>query len=145
MARELSEKRARLTPQELEALRARLSGRGRSRSDIVRRPEGSEPVLSYAQQRLWFLDQFEQGGDEYNIALGLRLRGGLDEGALRRAVDGVVARHQTLRSSFGSERGEPRLEVHERVEVPWGAVDVGEEAEARRLADEFAGRPFDLS
>src|SRR2546423_3116705 len=102
MARELSEKRSRPTPQEMEALRARLSGRGPARSGIGRRPEGSERVLSYAQQRLWFLDQFEPASDEYNLALGLRLKGDLDEGALRRALERVVDRHQTLRTAFGA-------------------------------------------
>src|SRR5437660_10374212 len=151
MARELSDKRARLTADELEALRARLSSRGRTHSDIVRRPEGSEAVLSYAQRRLWFLDQFEPGGDEYNVALGLRLRGDLDTGVLRRAVDGVVARHQALRTSFGVERGEPRLEVHEQVEVPWEAVDLrvlpaaGREAQARRLADALVVHACDIA
>src|SRR5215471_18021538 len=153
MARDLSEKRAQLTASELEALRARLAGRGgRTTTSIGRRPSGSEAVLSFAQQRLWFLDQFEPGGGEgYNSGFGLRLRGELDEGALRRALERVVERHQPLRTSFGSERGEPRLLVHERVKVPWQAVDLrqlgaGErEEEARRLAGELMGRPFDLS
>src|SRR6266545_1346775 len=151
MARELSVKRAKLTTSELEALRARLSGLGRRpETGVRRRPEGSEAVLSFAQQRLWFLDQFEPGSDEYNVGLGLRLRGELDEGALRRALEAVVERHRVLRTSFGAERGEPRLEVHGRVEVPWETVDLSglpaeeAEAEATRRAAEEASRPFEL-
>src|SRR5215471_1619463 len=144
MARDLSEKRAQLTASELEALRARLAGRGgRTTTSIVRRPAGSEAVLSFAQQRLWFLDQFEPGGEGYNSGFGLRLRGELDEGALRRALERVVERHQPLRTSFGSERGEPRLLVHDRVKLPWQVVDLCQEGagereeEARRLAGEL--------
>src|ERR1700716_2639106 len=119
MARELSEKRAQLTAAELEALRARLGGRRRA-AGIPRRPEGSEPVLSFAQQRLWFLDQLEPGSDEYNVPLGLRLRGALDEGALRRALERVVERHEVLRTSIASERGRARLEIHEAGELAGG-------------------------
>src|SRR5437588_8170154 len=142
MARDLSEKRAQLTAAELEALRTRLRGGARrGEVGIPRRPEGSEPVLSFAQQRLWFLDQFAPDSDEYNVPLGLRLRGELDEGALGRALARVIERHEMLRASFGGERGEPRLEVHAQVTTPWEEVDLralpaGErEAEARRLAD----------
>src|SRR5690242_21059877 len=146
MARELSDKRSKLTAEERAALRERLAGRARrAESGIGRRPADAAPVLSFAQQRLWFLDQLEPGSDEYLVLFGLRLSGELDEGALRRALDGVVARHEPLRSSFGAERGEPRLVVHERVEVPWQIVESGGEAETRRLASEFARRPFDLA
>src|SRR5262249_57010884 len=86
---------------------------------LAPRPAEAEPVLSFAQQRLWFLDQFEPNSDEYNVPLGLRLRGELDSGALRRTLDRIVARHQTLRTSFHSERGEARLAVHERGEGAW--------------------------
>src|SRR5690349_469796 len=121
MARELAGKRAQLTAHELEELRARLGGRrgdGGVRSTLPRRPGGAQAELSPAQQRLWFLDQFEPGSDEYNVPLGLRLRGELDEAALRRALEGVVARHEVLRTSYGVERGEPKVEVQESVEVP---------------------------
>src|SRR5206468_3445898 len=83
------------------------------------RPADAEPALSYAQQRLWFLDQFSPGSDEYNVPLGLRLRGRLDEAALRRALAAVVERHRVLRTGFVSEAGQPRLLVREHVEVPW--------------------------
>src|SRR5207249_4245557 len=82
--------------------------------------------------------------------LGLRLRGSLNEGALRRALQRLVARHRVLRTSFGSERGRPTLLVHERVDLPWEAVDLRAlsrqeaEAEAGRRAAEEAARPFSL-
>src|SRR5258708_33532477 len=138
MARNIDSKREQLTAAELRELRSRLRRRGRDEGALKRMPEGAEPVLSFAQQRLWFLDQFEPGSDEYNVPLGLRLSGELDTGALRRALERVVERHRALRTSFWSERGQPRLRVHERVEIPWQEVDLrGQpEAEAERLAAE---------
>src|SRR5262249_12039475 len=56
--------------------------------------------VSFAQQRLWFLAQFEGVSEAYHIAGGLRLVGELDRAALRRALDRVVERHETLRTTF---------------------------------------------
>src|SRR6266446_2364582 len=146
MARDLGTRREQLTDAELKELRSRLRRRrGDDRATIRRRPEGAEPVLSFAQQRLWFLDQFEPGSAEYNVPFGLRLRGELDEAALRRALEEVVARHEVLRTSFGAERGQPLLKVQEAVEVPFEVVDVESEEEAQRRAEELAREPFELS
>ncbi len=68
-------------------------------------PEGPLP-LSSAQKRLWFLAQIGLGAP-YNVPVALRLHGPLDRGALRRALDCLVARHETLRSVFPSVDGEP--------------------------------------
>src|SRR5438105_2076936 len=145
MARDLGARREQLTDAELKELRSRLRrGRRADRATIQPAPEGAEPVLSFAQQRLWFLDRFEPGGSEYNVPVGLRLRGELDEAALRRALEGVVARHQVLRTSFGAQRGQPLLKVHEAVEVPFEVVDVASEEEVQRRAAELARRPFEL-
>src|SRR3712207_2397237 len=56
--------------------------------------------LSFAQQRLWFLEQMGGLGSAYHVAQRLRLRGALDRGALVRALDGIVARHEALRTTF---------------------------------------------
>ena len=63
------------------------------------RKRGRVP-LSYAQQRLWFLAQMEGVSEAYHIPLGLRLQGKLDRGALRRALDRIVERHEALRTMF---------------------------------------------
>src|SRR2546421_2282816 len=123
MARDLGARREQLTDAELRELRSRLRrGRSTERVTIGPKPAGAEPVLSFAQQRLWFLDQFEPGSAEYNVPLALRLRGELDEAALRSALEALVARHEVLRTSYGAERGEPRLRVQESVEVPFEAL-----------------------
>src|SRR5262249_9090400 len=63
--------------------------------------------LSFAQQRLWFLAQFEGASEAYHAARGLRLKGGLDRTVLRRALDRIVARHEALRTTFSQIDGRP--------------------------------------
>ncbi|WP_410667634.1 non-ribosomal peptide synthase/polyketide synthase [Amycolatopsis sp. cmx-4-68] len=100
--------------------------------------DGALP-LSFAQQRLWFLDEFEPGGTEYISPTALRLRGELDVDALRRALDTLVARHESLRTTFEAVDGRGVQFVHEphRVELPV------EEFDEETMAQE-ARRPFDL-
>ncbi|MCA6113235.1 condensation domain-containing protein, partial [Bradyrhizobium cenepequi] len=68
-------------------------------------------ALSFAQQRLWFLAQLDQGSTNYHMPLAWRLRGVLDRSAWQRSLDRVVARHEALRSIFVASEGEPWVEV----------------------------------
>jgi amino acid adenylation domain-containing protein/non-ribosomal peptide synthase protein (TIGR01720 family) len=106
--------------------------------------------LSFAQQRLWFLDQLDPHSAAYNIPAALRLRGALDAGALARAFAEVVRRHEALRTSFPAEEGEPAQLVQLPPDTwPLPLADLAHqpdpEPEARRLAAEEAARPFDLA
>ncbi|HEX6739898.1 MAG TPA: condensation domain-containing protein, partial [Vicinamibacteria bacterium] len=113
------------------------------------RARGAE--LSFAQQRLWFIDQLEQGSTQYNVAMALRLSGELDEDALQRALDAIVLRHEVLRTVYRPEHGRPLQHVVESRGVPIARVDLGGDDPARRarrleeLANAEAHRPFDLS
>ncbi len=78
----------------------------RPRSAAVVRP--SPAPLSYAQQRLWFLDRLDPGRSLYNVPEALALRGRLDAGALERALQEVVRRHETLRTSFSRRQRRPQ-------------------------------------
>ncbi|MBB4639713.1 non-ribosomal peptide synthetase component F, partial [Longimicrobium terrae] len=107
--------------------------------------------LSFAQQRLWFLEQLGGTGGAYNVPLRLRLRGALDRDALMRALDGVVARHEALRTTFPAVDGEP---VQRIASVPDSAFRLVEhdlhaaldaEDELHRLTREEAAAPFDLA
>ncbi|HEX8317688.1 amino acid adenylation domain-containing protein [Longimicrobium sp.] len=110
------------------------------------------PPLSFAQERLWFLDQLEPGSAFYNLPFALRLRGPLDVDALERSLGEIVRRHQALRTVFREQGGTVR-----QVIVPFAGFGVtvqdlshlseeAREAEVQReLVAETAERPFDLS
>jgi amino acid adenylation domain-containing protein len=117
---------------------------------IVRVPRDAGIPLSFAQQRLWFLDRLLPENPFYNMPGALRLEGGLDVGALAWALREVARRHETLRTTFPLMDGEPvqrlsplpsvHLAVADLSALPAAACD----AEARRLVVEEAHRPFDL-
>jgi hypothetical protein len=90
-------------------LRRRLEGDAAAAPDegIARVPRETPPALSFAQRRLWILDQIRPGGTEYLLSAGLRLFGPLEPGALRAALDGIVARHEVLRTRYVVVDGEP--------------------------------------
>ncbi|MGW4401272.1 non-ribosomal peptide synthase/polyketide synthase [Amycolatopsis nivea] len=100
--------------------------------------DGALP-LSFAQQRLWFLDEFEPGGLEYISPTALRLRGELDIDALRKALNTVVARHESLRTTFDAVEGHAVQIAHEPAPIDLPVEDFSEETMVRE-----ALRPFDL-
>jgi amino acid adenylation domain-containing protein len=106
---------------------------------------------SFAQQRLWFIDQLTPGRATYNLPSALRIRGQLDAKILERTLEEVVRRHETLRTRFVSVHGEPQQVIEERVNVQLPVVDLTSipdeeqrEAEATRLAQAEAREPFNL-
>ncbi|HEU4881108.1 MAG TPA: amino acid adenylation domain-containing protein, partial [Longimicrobium sp.] len=112
--------------------------------------EGRLP-LSFAQERLWFIDRLEPGSAVYNLSAASRLGGALDRAALERALGEIVRRHEALRTVFAEVDGSPV-----QVIAPFGgfvlpvedlsALSEGDrEAAVRRRAGEEARRPFDLS
>src|SRR5579864_8928753 len=70
-------------------------------------PRPEDLPLSFAQQRLWFIDQLEKTSTEYNLPVALRLRGNLDRTALERAIGAIIERHETLRTRFVKRNGLP--------------------------------------
>ena len=116
------------------------------------RPErtGALP-LSFAQERLWFIDRLEPGSTTYNIPVAWRLGGALDEAALERALGEIVRRHEALRTVFAEVDGSPVQVIAPfggftlPVEDLSGLGEADREAEVRRRAGEEARRPFDLS
>lgn len=112
--------------------------------------EGNLP-LSFAQQRLWFLDQLEPGSPFYNISRALRLRGVLNVSALSRATDEIIRRHETLRTSFAAENGTPFQRVTHCESRPLPLMDLTKvpeterEAQAEQLAAQEIKQPCDLS
>ncbi|MFQ6142325.1 non-ribosomal peptide synthase/polyketide synthase [Streptomyces seoulensis] len=100
--------------------------------------------LSHAQQRLWFLDRFEPGGTEYTTLSVLRLRGPLDTGALGRALDGLVARHEALRTTFAEHDGAARQIVHPPAPVELAHTHCPDDTALDALLHREASTPFDL-
>ncbi len=135
-------------------LERRLRGRPRpERVRIGHRPAGVSPPLSFAQERLWFMEQFAPGTLAYvNTAL-VRLRGELDPAALQGALDAVAARHEALRTRIRTtDLGEPVAHVEPAAGIPLRVVDLDPganggdgERRAHELATEEARRPFDLA
>ncbi|MGH3754099.1 MAG: non-ribosomal peptide synthase/polyketide synthase, partial [Pseudonocardiaceae bacterium] len=115
-----------------------------------------ELPLSFAQQRLWFLDEFAPGGSGYVSAFALRLRGVLDLDALSVALTALVARHESLRTTCEAVDGRGVQVIHPPGVVPLPVVDLSEltqpdltqpdrDAELRRVVALECSRPFDLA
>ncbi|MDF2629024.1 MAG: tycC3 [Symbiobacteriaceae bacterium] len=105
--------------------------------------------LSFAQRRLWFLDQFEPGSPYYNVPAALRLTGALNAGALKASLNSIVQRHEALRTTFiTDEAGEPLQAVAATLELDLPLVDLADrpdpESVALEMARAEASRPFDL-
>jgi amino acid adenylation domain-containing protein len=112
----------------------------------IARVDRTKPVAaSFAQARLWFLDQLERGSATYNVPIVLRLSGAIDAGVLARAVQALVERHETLRTTFVAIEGEPYQVIHPSVDVRLGRVAAASEDEAREIVAREVHAPFDLA
>ncbi|WP_046060479.1 non-ribosomal peptide synthetase [Paracidovorax citrulli] len=160
----LSERRARLSPEQQALLRQRLGGRPSASGgadvppapalDALPRsgvPEGAEAPLSWAQQGQWFLWRMDPGNTAYHVGGGLDFEGPLDAAALHAALQALVRRHAGLRTVFGEgDDGTPWQRVEPAREVPLPCTDVSGWAPADRdarleaLAHEVCAEPFDL-
>ena len=143
-----------LTDSQREALTGRLRrGRENLVSQIPRRPAGlTDLPLSYGQEQLWFIDRFAPGKPTYNIPRAVALSGPLDTGALAVAIDGLIARHEALRTRLvASADGGPVQIIDPPASSPPQLVDLSRSAPEDRQARlrEFIGiealRPFDLA
>lgn len=115
---------------------------------IPHRADATRAPLSFAQERLYFLELYEPGTALYNDALRVELEGELDREALERALARLVERHEILRTSLALENGGPVQRIHATCALPWTVTDLAHEADpgARvpQLAREEAARPFEL-
>ncbi|HEX2091291.1 MAG TPA: amino acid adenylation domain-containing protein [Longimicrobiaceae bacterium] len=143
-----------LSAEELELLALLLDEEGIETDEVERIPPrapGQRVPLTFAQRRLWFLDQLEPGNRIYNEVLSVRLRGELDVAALEGAINAIIARHEALRTRFVEENGgpvqvvDPELRIRADVRDLSGFPDEERMREVRRLADASAHEPFDLA
>jgi acyl carrier protein len=107
--------------------------------------------LSFAQQRLWFLDQLMPDSPLFNVPVAARIAGSLSVPAAKRSLSEIVRRHETLRTTFAMDSEPVQVIAPFRTSVALPVIDLGalseasREPEAIRLAREDASRPFDLS
>ena len=116
---------------------------------IKKLPPSADYALSSSQRRLWILDQLGMQSLAYSIPAAYLLTGPLNVPALTRALETLVERHESLRTTFFERDGEPRQRIHAGIAFAVEVVDLNGEADpearARALAEEHASRAFDLS
>src|SRR5438094_4969417 len=140
MSDELRNPKTELSAAKLALLRARMKQEAARRDDTIRRRSEAEldAPLSFAQQRLWFLDQFYPRSCAYNVPRVFHLTGHLDQSALQQALNSIVDRHEILRTSFRLVKEEPVQVVAETRTVPIQTVNLAcatdGDREARALA-----------
>ncbi|MGE5431355.1 MAG: amino acid adenylation domain-containing protein [Syntrophomonadaceae bacterium] len=107
--------------------------------------------LSYAQQRLWFLDQYEPGSPYYNIPSAMRIKGKFSIPVFKNVIEEIVRRHESLRTNFSAVEGKPVQAISQNVNVPFSVVDLKslseeeKDAEVIRLLTGKARCSFNLS
>ncbi|HEX8338808.1 MAG TPA: condensation domain-containing protein, partial [Pyrinomonadaceae bacterium] len=145
----LSPERLELLARRARKLKAAAGGPRRTIRPLPR--DGGQPLpLSFAQQRLWFLNQLDPDSTVFNLPDAARLSGPLNVGALERSLDEIVRRHEVLRTSFVSDDGQPRASAAPSLKLPLTVTDLRDlpaderlkAAEREAAAD--AWRPFDL-
>lgn len=150
---DLESKIQQLSPEKQALLRQRLQKAAEQAvvHRIQRRPPGSRPALSFAQQQLWLVDQLSPGASAYNVPYPVRIRGDLNQPALQRALDAVVGRHEVLRTLFVDLKGQPLPLVAKNWSVEMKEVDLSGRPEAQQklqlplLLKADAARPFNLA
>ena len=129
----------------------RAASRGSEKGVIPRRPQQQQAPLSFAQQRLWFLDQLDPGRALYNMPAAVRLAGLLNIAGLTQGLSEIVRRHESLRTNFATLNGQAVQVISPEQTLRLPVVDLGGLTEsewqrwAQQLASEESQRPFDLA
>lgn len=139
--------------EDLDLLASLLAEEGvelEERSVIARRASGVPVPLSFAQQRLWFLDQLQPGNPVYNLPTAVRVNGRLDVAALEQTFTEIVRRHEILRTIFSTVVGSPQQIIAPALPISFPVIDLSHlpaeerEAAARQKTRAEIGRAFDL-
>ncbi len=127
------------------------AGEDSQNSPIERVSRDQDLPLSFAQQRLWFIDQLDRGNPAYNFPIAVRLTGSLNVAALERSLNEIVRRHEALRTIYSELKGQPVQIIATILTLPLPVLDLralsesNREAQAMRLAVEESRRPFNLA
>lgn len=118
---------------------------------LVRRNDPGPYQLSFAQRRIWFLQQFDKQSAAYNDPAALRIKGPLNIPILEQTFNEIIRRHQVLRMSFPARQGQPIQLPHEiesiaiSIRTPQEEIGKSVEEQTREFVNRFAGQPFDLA
>lgn len=118
---------------------------------ISRVPREEDLPLSFAQEWLWSLDQLIPGSPAYNLPIAIRLTGRLDESALKRSLNEIVRRHESLRTRFPAVDGKPKQVIAPFLSLTLPVIELGQlepfecEAAAQRWVSDEIRQPFDLA
>jgi amino acid adenylation domain-containing protein/non-ribosomal peptide synthase protein (TIGR01720 family)/FkbM family methyltransferase len=141
-----------ITGRRAEIINFLESRRAKSSLSIARvEARGVELPLSFAQQRLWFIDQMAPGHSVYNIPAAVRLKGRLNVAALGQSLQEIARRHEVLRTTFPAAEGKPTQVIRPEFALTLrladlrGVREATRESQARRLIDGEVRRPFDLA
>src|SRR5215471_13906565 len=116
-----------LSPKKRALLDALLQEEGvesAASAEFARRTGSTPPILSFAQQRLWFLDQWEPGNPFYIITRELLISGPLQRTALEKSLNEIVKRHEALRTTFAVSAGEPVQVIAPLLVLPLRVIDL---------------------
>ncbi len=138
---------AQLPPEKRAVLEMMLLEQGVDLSQMPILPRSGDEEsfpLSFAQQRLWFLDQLEPGSPLYNICSPVRINGALNVEALRRAFELIIQKHEVLRTTFFKEGAEARQKIHDTFTLDFEIVDIGKEDDLEKAIQAEANHSFNL-
>ena len=130
---------------------ARGNEKGGQPAPILAAPRDNDLPLSFSQEGLWFLAELEPGSSLYTCPVAFRLRGQLDLRVLERCLNEIVRRHETLRTNFRANGGQPVQVISPRFNIELTITDLSDlpdaerEAEAQRRSIEASQRPFNLA
>jgi amino acid adenylation domain-containing protein len=152
---DVSERVAALSPEERSALVMRLrrkpsTAETTAAREIPRRSPGTDAPLSFAQQRLWFLNRLEPDNDSYNLTFSYYLDGRLNVAALEQGINEIIRRHESLRTTFTERDGALVQVVARSLVVTLPSIDLSSYSESERdrqverIFEEGAAEPFNL-
>jgi len=150
----LEKRLANLSPKKLALLDRKLRASGQPTAASVispRKNQTNQAPLSFAQERLWFLDQFHPGNSAYNLPLSIPLSGPLDLEALTKALNEIIRRHEVLRTTLRIEDAKPLQFIEQQLEITPTLIDLralpeqAKDLEIIRRTSEEALHSFDLA
>ncbi len=150
--RDVSARIADLSAEKRALLATRLKEGGGPRFfRIPPRPKGRPVPLSFAQERLWFMVQMDPAGPSYNEMTAFHMHGALDIDALRRSLDEILRRHESLRTAFIVQEGRPAQVIAPACDLVLSTIDLGDvppaswQEQIEQIAQREVTRPFDLA